>query len=425
MRSHRSAHRAIRCMLLASTIGLSGCASFSPDGGMTVVSDVASQAIRKDVVFVRSADDAEAADRGVKRLLARALTVDAAVQIALLNNKGLQAAYNELALAETELVGQSLPPNPTFSISRISGDGASEIERQVVGDILALATLPFRTEIARDRFRQAQFSAALSDAAARRRRPARLLPRGRRQRDCRCCSAEAKSTAEATAQLAAEARRDRRRSTSSIRPASRSSTPRPPRSSRPRGRPRRVRASGSIRLMGLWGDDLGFQLPDKLPPLPRRPLGASRASRSTRSATASTCRSRASSSTRWRSRSISPQATRFVTLLDVAGIDRQHPRSGSAAVPRARLRRPVPDPDLRRRRGARAAGRRDLPAGVQPADRKGRQRPLGSARRLSRLSLDLRHRQPLSARGAAAAQDHLRGDAAALHAACRSTCSRC
>src|SRR3954471_13922059 len=162
MTSHRSAHRAIRCMLLASTVALSGCASFAPDGGMSVVSDLASQTIKKDVVFVRSADDAETADRGMKRLLSRALTVDMAVQVALLNNKGLQAAYNELALAETELVGQSLPPNPTFSISRISGDGASEIERQVVGDILALATLPFRSEIARDRFRQAQFKAALA-----------------------------------------------------------------------------------------------------------------------------------------------------------------------------------------------------------------------------------------------------------------------
>ncbi|MFX4612849.1 hypothetical protein ABTB11_19640, partial [Acinetobacter baumannii] len=81
--------------------------------------------------------------------------------VALLSNRGLQAAYNELALAEADLVQESLPPNPTFSISRISGNGAVEIERQVVGDILALATLPFRSEIARQRFRQAQLRAAL------------------------------------------------------------------------------------------------------------------------------------------------------------------------------------------------------------------------------------------------------------------------
>ena len=66
--------------------------------------------------------------------------------MALLNNKGLQAAYNELALAEADAIQDSLPPNPAFSISRIAGGGAYETERQVVGDILALATLPFRTE---------------------------------------------------------------------------------------------------------------------------------------------------------------------------------------------------------------------------------------------------------------------------------------
>src|SRR6266478_10047689 len=83
-------------------------------------------------------DDAERAKGFVQGLLRRNLTVDTAVQIALMNNRGLQAAYNELALAEAELVGESLPPNPVFSISRIAGDGAIEIERKVIGDILAL-----------------------------------------------------------------------------------------------------------------------------------------------------------------------------------------------------------------------------------------------------------------------------------------------
>src|SRR5262249_4485328 len=142
-------------LLPISALGLSGCASFSPDGGMTEVSGLTQQAIRKDVAFVRSADDAARANDAAKRLLARPLTADAAVQVALFNNKGLQADYNALALAEADLVGQSLPPNPTFSLSRIAGDGASEVERQVVGDILALATLPARSDIARDRFRAA------------------------------------------------------------------------------------------------------------------------------------------------------------------------------------------------------------------------------------------------------------------------------
>src|SRR6202171_3973787 len=143
-----------------SALLLSGCATFSPDGGMTVVSDMAGQTLKKDVVSIRTEDDAQRANAAVQGLLRRGLTVDTAVQIALLNNRGLQASYNELALAEADMVRESLPPNPTFSIFRIAGGGSLEAERQVVGNILALSTLPFRSEIARQRFQQAQLRAA-------------------------------------------------------------------------------------------------------------------------------------------------------------------------------------------------------------------------------------------------------------------------
>jgi len=148
------------CAVFLSTLALSGCATFSPDGGMTVVANAADEILGKDVISIRTADDAETARNAIQRLLRRPLTVETAVQIALLNNRGLQASYNELALAEADMVRESLPPNPTFSIFRIVGNGALEAERQVVGDILALSTLPFRSEIARQRFQQAQLRAA-------------------------------------------------------------------------------------------------------------------------------------------------------------------------------------------------------------------------------------------------------------------------
>src|SRR3954447_17839448 len=194
-------HRLVQSLLVLAALGLSGCAAFSPDSGMTAVSELTSRTIKKDVAFVRSADGAEAVNTTVRRLLSRTLSTETAVQIALLNNKGLQAAYNELALAEADLVEQSLPPNPVFSVSRISGNGASEIERQVVGDILALATLPFRAEIARERFRQAQLRAALETlrlAADVRRAHIRAVAAN----EMVALLSDAKSTAEATAQLA-------------------------------------------------------------------------------------------------------------------------------------------------------------------------------------------------------------------------------
>ena len=126
---------------------------------MNTVAGIAGETLRKDVIAIRSEEDAAVARTRIDQLLRRPLTVEAAVQVALLNNRGLQAAYNELSLAEADMVEASLPPNPTFSISRIAGSNAFEYEAQVIADILALATLPARSDIAATRFHQAQLRA--------------------------------------------------------------------------------------------------------------------------------------------------------------------------------------------------------------------------------------------------------------------------
>jgi len=133
---------------------------------MTAVDTIAGLGLKKEIMAVRTAEDASAARTKTEHLLKRPLTAESAVQIALLNNRGLQAAYNELGIAEAVSVRQSLPPNPSVSISRLSGSVETEIERQIVGNVLALVTLPARREIAADRFRQAQLAAALETLRA-------------------------------------------------------------------------------------------------------------------------------------------------------------------------------------------------------------------------------------------------------------------
>ena len=307
-------------IVLLSALLLSGCATFSPDGGMNVVANVAGEAIRKDVVSIRTEDDAERAQDTVRRLLRQTLSVDAAVQVALLNNRGLQASYNELALAEAELVGESLPPNPTFSISRIAGDGAIEIERKVIGDILALATLPFRSEIARQRFQKAQLRAAeetLRLAADVRRAYYRAVAAN----ELVGLLTDAKSTAESTAQLAEKLgqtgalnKLDQAReqvfyaeTTADLATLRLDAT-----SSRER----------LIRLLGLWDGDLGFRLPQKLPALPRSPLSLPRIEVDAVEHRIDLQIARIELGALAKSLNLT-EASRFVTMLDVAGIDRK------------------------------------------------------------------------------------------------------
>jgi outer membrane protein TolC len=312
--------RAAYTTVVLSALLLSGCATFSPDRGMNVVANVAGETIKKDVVSIRTEDDAERAKGAVQGLLHRSLTLDAAVQIALLNNRGLQASYNELALAEADLVQESLPPNPTFSIFRIAGDGALEAERRVVGNMLALSTLPFRSEIARQRFQQAQLRAAeetLRLAAEVRRTYFRAVAAN----ELVGLLTEAKSTAESTAQLALKLgqtgalnKLDQAReqvfyaeTTADLATLRQDAT-----SSRER----------LIRLLGLWDGDIGVRLPQKLPVLPRRPLSLPGVEVDAIEHRIDLQIARIELVALAKSLNLT-EATRFVTLLDVAGVDRK------------------------------------------------------------------------------------------------------
>jgi outer membrane protein TolC len=146
-------------LLWGAAFLLAGCASFTPDGGMGPVAGRVSSDLAKDAVKVATAAEADAARWRAETLLARPLTADSAVQVALISNRGLQAEYNALGISETAYVEASLPPNPTVSLARIAAGGELEIERRLVANILGLLTLSSRTRIARTEFEAARYRA--------------------------------------------------------------------------------------------------------------------------------------------------------------------------------------------------------------------------------------------------------------------------
>jgi outer membrane protein TolC len=318
----------VRALVAAATaaVPLSACAPFSADGGVDAVSNIAASTIKKDVVFVRSAEDAAQADAAVRRLLSRTLTVDAAVQVALLGNKGLQAAYGELALAETDLVRASLPPNPVFSVLSISGNAASEFERQVVGNILALATLPFRSDIARDRFRQAQLKAAL-DTLRLAGEVRRAYYKAVAANELVVLLTDAKSTAEATAQLATKL--GETGSISKLDQAREQVFYAETAAELGTARQEASRSREQLtRIMGVGDDGHGFRLPDRLPPLPGRPLALTSIEADAVGHRVDLQMAQLELVALAKSLDLT-EATRFVTLLDVAGIARRTQEPGT------------------------------------------------------------------------------------------------
>ena len=147
-------------IIAVASLLLAGCASFSPDGGFGKVSQLTQERTGQGVALQRSPEDAQIAQNRVAELLQVALTADAAVEVALLNNRGLQAKFGDLGIAESELVRAGRLKNPSLSFGRMSGGGGVEIERTVLFDILGLLTMPMAKEVGQQRFEQAQYQAA-------------------------------------------------------------------------------------------------------------------------------------------------------------------------------------------------------------------------------------------------------------------------
>lgn len=131
-----------------------GC-SVPPKGGFEEVSKVVAERISKRVHWYQGTpEDAEVAD-AVRELLADELTADEAVQVALLNNRSLQAVYEELGIAQAELVQAGLLRNPIFSghagFPRQS-PARAELDLEVGLDFLNILLVPSRKKLARIEF---------------------------------------------------------------------------------------------------------------------------------------------------------------------------------------------------------------------------------------------------------------------------------
>jgi len=139
---------------------LAGCASFSPDGGAGKVSELTRERTGQSVAFQRTEVEVDSAGARVAELIQQPLTQDSAVEIALLNNRGLQASFSELGIAEADRVRAGRLANPTLSFGRLRGGAVTEIDRSVMFDVLGLFTMPLASEVAQRQLEQAQYQAA-------------------------------------------------------------------------------------------------------------------------------------------------------------------------------------------------------------------------------------------------------------------------
>jgi cobalt-zinc-cadmium efflux system outer membrane protein len=175
MRSWRLSPETRRALLKRGSVGVllllvTGCATFDQRAGF---SEVRATVEDRSGLQVRwnhgTALDAQAA-RQVSALLADELTVDAAVQVALLNNRDLQALYAELGVAQADLVQAGLLRNPIFdggAFFPLTG-GQPDLELGVALSFLDIFYRPLRKRVAAAQFEAAklQVTGAVLDFTA-------------------------------------------------------------------------------------------------------------------------------------------------------------------------------------------------------------------------------------------------------------------
>ncbi len=257
--------------LFLAACATTGAGLGDPMAGFANVSARSAAVTGKESVWIQSSEQARAVSGRVSSLVRnKSIGPDVAVQVALLNNKGLQAAYADVGLSAADLWQESLLINPTVSVGAMGIGLGRTVEAAVVTNILALATRPRRMAVADARFRQAQLRAAEATfkLAADTRRAwiqavsawERVSYLNRAQSTADAASALAEKLGQTGAYTkAAQAREhvffaELAGQTAEARLEARSAK------------------EALTRLMGLWGSDLEYEVPNALPSLPKNAL---------------------------------------------------------------------------------------------------------------------------------------------------------
>jgi len=153
----------------------SGCTSMRLDAGFDDIKATVEQRSALQISWNSGTELDKEASEKLHSLLKRKLTADDAVQIALLNNRDLQALYSDLGVAQADLVQAGLLSNPIFDGSvlfPLSGGGQPNLELSAAMNFLNIFYIPLRKRVAAARFEEVKtrLAGSVLDFAGRVRR---------------------------------------------------------------------------------------------------------------------------------------------------------------------------------------------------------------------------------------------------------------
>lgn len=195
------------------------------------------------------------------------LDADTAVRIAVANNPGLAASMAALSISQAERSQAGRLPNPHLTLGRLREGQSLEIERMLSFNVIQLLTLPWRMRYASEKLELARLEAAqevIRTAAETRKAWFRAVAAQQTARYLR----DAKEAAEAGGELAR--RMARVGNWSKLQQAREQATLADIAAQLARAEQAALSEREKLtRLMGLWGAEAQFVLPERLPDLPK------------------------------------------------------------------------------------------------------------------------------------------------------------
>lgn len=156
-------------LVLVGVLALGGCAASDPSVPFTDIGKTTSERLGgSEVRWTRDSKDEATSQEAIGRLLEAPLSESNAVRIALLNNQRLQAEYEEIGIAHADLVQAGLLENPSVSVDILTGNGAVSPSFSVVQNVFGLLTLSARRTMASSTLDRAKYAvgAKILDTAA-------------------------------------------------------------------------------------------------------------------------------------------------------------------------------------------------------------------------------------------------------------------
>ncbi|MDH0899722.1 TolC family protein [Comamonas aquatica] len=264
--------RALRLSPVLAAVVLAGCASVAPDGLRSAVdrhtaSRLPSGSSLPVPASASNTEPQQATQAQIAQWLSQPVDADTAVRIALLSSPSLQAQLAQLAQQDAQRAQALTLFNPTLTLGRFVNGHEREIERQLSVNLIQLITLPWRSRWQGWQLEQATLTAAqqvLLHAADTRRAWLRAVAAQQSLQAAERMHEAAAAGGELARRMALVGNFSKLEQAQELRVQHEAAA-----------QLARARLNAALereqlaRLMGLWGPQADFALPDSLPPLPK------------------------------------------------------------------------------------------------------------------------------------------------------------